>query len=62
MGFPAFEMQKRLFKRGLERNCKSKSVLEFDIGKDVGIVLEEKKCLKNNNLLRMFFFIEVDFK
>ena len=38
MGFPAFEMGKKLrkalFKRGLERN---KNVLEFDVEKDGGI-------------------------
>ena len=41
MGFPAFEMGKKLrkalFKRGLERNCESKYVLEFDVEKDGGI-------------------------
>ena len=28
---PHFKLQKALFKRGLERNCKSKNVLEFDV-------------------------------
>ena len=30
---------------GLERNCKSKNVLEFDIEKDGGIVFLRKKVL-----------------
>ena len=29
-------MRKALFKRGLERNCKNKNVLEFDVKKDGG--------------------------
>ena len=31
---PYFKLRKALFKRGLERNFKSKYVLEFDIEKD----------------------------
>ena len=38
MGFPAFERERVIFKRGLERNCKSKNVLEFDVIKDDGII------------------------
>ena len=31
---PHFRLRKALFKRGLERNGKSKDVLEFDVEKD----------------------------
>ena len=31
---PHFKLQKVLFKRGLERNCTNKNVLEFDVEKD----------------------------
>ena len=36
---PNFKLQKALFKRGLERNCKSKNVLEFELEKDGRIIL-----------------------
>ena len=35
---PHFKLRKALFKRGLERNCKNKNVLEFDVEKDGGVV------------------------
>ena len=35
---PYFKLRKAFFKRGLERNCKNKNVLEFDVEKDVGII------------------------
>ena len=37
---PHFKMRKALFKRGLERNCKNKYVLEFDEEKNCRIFLE----------------------
>ena len=42
MGFPAFEMEKAIpnaGKKGLERNCKNKNVLELDVEKDCRIFL-----------------------
>ena len=36
-------LRKTLFKRGLERNCKSKNVLEFDVEKDGGIIFETQQ-------------------
>ena len=38
-----FMQKTALFKRGLERDCKSKNVLKFDVEKDVGIIFLELK-------------------
>ena len=35
---PHFKLPKALFKRVLERNCKNRNVLEFDVKKDGGII------------------------
>ena len=46
---PNFKLRKALFKRGLERNCKNKDVLEFDVEKNDRIFFEEieKDCSFN---------------
>ena len=44
MVFPAFEMT--FFSRGLERNCKIKKVLAFDVEKDDGTILLGENSLK----------------
>ena len=38
VGKPLSKLQTALFKRGSERNCKNKNVLEFDVEKDGGII------------------------
>ena len=37
---PDFKLRKTLFKKGLERNCKNKNVLEFDVKKVLGIFFD----------------------
>ena len=49
---PHFKLRKALFKRGLERNRKSKNDLEFDVEKNVWIIFLNKIfCLKEIILL-----------
>ena len=50
---PHFKLRKTLFKRGLERKCKNKNVLEFDVEKDGGIIFWKKNCLKKIILLSL---------
>ena len=42
---PNSKLRTALFKRVLERSCKRKNVLEFDVEKDGGIIFEEKIIL-----------------
>ena len=44
-----FKLRKAL-KRDLERNCKSKNDLEFDVEKDDEFFFEKNNCLKKINL------------
>ena len=44
-----FKLQTVLFKRGLERNSKTKKFLEFDVEKDYGIIFYKKIMLKKDN-------------
>ena len=58
MGFPYFDMEfstrfpysevvfSTISKGGLERNCKIKNLLEFDVERDGGIVFERNFFLK----------------
>ena len=39
---PHFKLQKALFKRGLERTCKNKNVLEFDVENMEGLFFSTK--------------------
>ena len=40
---PHLKLRNALLIRGIERNCKNKNVLEFDVEKDGGIVFFRKK-------------------
>ena len=40
---PHFKLRKALLKRGLERNCKNKNILEFDV--EDGGIFEQKKIV-----------------
>ena len=42
---PHFKLRKALFTKGLERNCKNKNTLEFDIEKD-DLIFFKKKFVK----------------
>ena len=42
-------MRKALFKKGLERNCKSKNVLEIDEEKDGVIIFWQKTLFKKDH-------------
>ena len=42
---PHFKLRKALFKRGLDRTCKNKNILEFDVEKDGGIIFQKKMIL-----------------
>jgi hypothetical protein len=49
---PHFKMRKALFKRGLERNCKNKNVLEFD---------EEKNCKMFLRIFKKKIFFQASY-
>ena len=44
-----FKLRKELFKRDLERNGKSKNILEIDVEKDDGIIFWKKYKLDKDN-------------
>ena len=49
---PHFQLQKALFKRSFERNCKAKNVLEYDLEKAGWIIFKDNYfCLKKIILL-----------